>query len=176
MEINIQALARGKYNRSFERLIAKVTGKRYLGFQCGVGWIIESPALHDKRSCAGKVAALDYGPENAFSSPPWNLGQSAVLAAIGTRNRSHHSPPKGHFSPLPFPYQFGHRPWRNCSWARHECEWPVIAADGPIRPARPGRRHGRERWSSRGNRLRRRRRELYMQSREPTPAETASRS
>jgi hypothetical protein len=59
MEINIQALAHGKYNRSFERLITKVTGKRYLGSQCGVGWIIESPALHDKRSCAGKITALN---------------------------------------------------------------------------------------------------------------------
>jgi hypothetical protein len=61
MEINIQALARGKYNRSFGRLITKVPRKRSLGFQCGVGRIIESPALDDKRRCAGKMECRPQG-------------------------------------------------------------------------------------------------------------------
>ena len=58
MEIKIQALARGKHNRSFWRLPTGATEKRYHGFQYGDGRIIESLALRDKRSCKGKAETL----------------------------------------------------------------------------------------------------------------------
>jgi hypothetical protein len=61
MEINIQARACGKYNRSVGRLSAGVTGKRYHGFQCGDGRIIESPAPHDKQVVEGNTKIQGIG-------------------------------------------------------------------------------------------------------------------
>jgi hypothetical protein len=53
MEINAQALAQGMQNRDTRRLSSEGSTTPYrLGFQCGLGWIIESPASHDKQSCA----------------------------------------------------------------------------------------------------------------------------
>src|ERR1035437_3277854 len=54
MEIEFQALAHGKYNRFLGRLITGGSGKRYHGFQCGDGRIIERPAPCDKQCSNGK--------------------------------------------------------------------------------------------------------------------------
>jgi hypothetical protein len=66
MEINIQALARGKCNRSIWRLSAGVMGKQYHGFLGGLQRIIESRALRDKQSCKGKEYSVR---PTAFQSP-----------------------------------------------------------------------------------------------------------
>ena len=54
MEINIDAFAQEKINLPAGRLNTGVTAQQYHGFHCGVGRIIESPALPDKQSYAGK--------------------------------------------------------------------------------------------------------------------------
>jgi hypothetical protein len=58
MEINIDAFAQGTINLPVGRLSTGVTDKRYHGFHCGVGRIIESPAVPDKQSCARKPETL----------------------------------------------------------------------------------------------------------------------
>jgi hypothetical protein len=51
MEINLQALARGKFNRPMVALEYRGIRKQNHGFLGSVGRIIESPAPHDKQSC-----------------------------------------------------------------------------------------------------------------------------
>ncbi|HEY1984892.1 MAG TPA: hypothetical protein VGG85_05760 [Terracidiphilus sp.] len=50
MEINLQALARGKATDELLRLSTGVVGKQYHGFLGSVEGIIESPAPPDKQS------------------------------------------------------------------------------------------------------------------------------
>jgi hypothetical protein len=40
-------------------------GKQYHGSQCGVGRIIETCALRDKRSCEGKIELFGKGRREA---------------------------------------------------------------------------------------------------------------
>jgi hypothetical protein len=51
MEINLQALARGKFNRPMVALEYRGIRKQNHGFLGSVGRIIESPASPDKRRC-----------------------------------------------------------------------------------------------------------------------------
>jgi hypothetical protein len=65
MEIKVLAITHGLSARSFRWPSAVVPGKRYHGFQCGNGWIIESPDACDKRSSSGIKKFPCGEPENA---------------------------------------------------------------------------------------------------------------
>jgi hypothetical protein len=55
IEIKTQTLAHGMQNRLLGLFYAGGMGLPcHLGFQCDLGWIIESPAPCDKQSCAEK--------------------------------------------------------------------------------------------------------------------------
>jgi hypothetical protein len=58
MGINIHVLAYETYNYSLGRFSPWVMGKRYHGFHCDDGWIIESCAAPDKQTCAEKEETL----------------------------------------------------------------------------------------------------------------------
>jgi hypothetical protein len=71
----------------FGRLSTKVTHKRYLGFQCGVGRIIESPALDDKRSSEGKMECRPQGKKKRLPVRGQNPCQTAKLPPLKRKNR-----------------------------------------------------------------------------------------
>src|ERR1035437_2753973 len=71
----------------FWRLNSKVTRKRSLGFQCGVGRIIESPALRDKRSCSGKTEYRSQYRKKGFCERSQNPSQTAGLPPTTQKRR-----------------------------------------------------------------------------------------
>jgi len=157
----------------------RVTGKRYHGCHCGVGRIIESPALRDKHSLwddgkPGKDARPQDSAvhlrnpadrqkmfENQRLSPP----QTASAFPPGSSPQRARPTPHTGLDTGPGKTVPGH--------FRAGKPGPIAAA-APVPPARPERHRGRGRWSSRGSRHPRPLRESYRQSGALHRAETAS--
>ena len=114
MEIEIQALAHGKYNRFLGRLITGGSGKRYHGFQCGDGRIIERPAPCDKQSSNGKEFSLRKIKQKVFrgaeSGPRLSVAYCVCTAAPRAGTPLLNSAFETHIVPIPRPaYRFRHR-------------------------------------------------------------------
>jgi len=92
MQIEIQALARGKYNRSAWRLSAGVMRKQYHGFLGVLQRIIESRALRDKRSCARKTNLPQRGLFWSLDGPPAHIdldtGRGETVPGKATSGRA----------------------------------------------------------------------------------------